>query len=304
MTTASYPVTGQNITHAMWSDLGRRHHQGIDTGMTMTLSSTTDIATIAVGRASFMGFELEVTDPHALTLPAVATTKTYVVGVLYDPADEAATEGPLSLVVGVKGLITVPTGGALWPLYEVTRQPSQTLNLAAVVSYRALRMTTLYEPSAGVELPDKAFVQGPQMIVRPNGVWVNAGGNTAWASVGGDTGFVTSGFASSAGWSNAGSVYRILNGAVHLHLIATRTGGTLTATSAGDYSDTAIQTIPAAVRSDYLIVGRGNLTQSGSATIGFDWRITGAGAWTLTAANPGLVIATGSVLYATATYAI
>lgn len=303
MTTLSYPVTGDNLTHAQWSKILRRQHQGVDSGMTLTLSAVSDDATIATGRCSFMGFELDVTVAHVLTLAAVGTATTYVIGVLYDPALEDDAAGPLALTSGVKGSISIPSGGALWPLYEVTRQPSQTLNLAATKSYRAARSSLLVSTAAAAD-PDPAFAEGSLVLVRPTGVKVLDAEVGTWADVKSDTGFVTAGFSAGTGWSNAGSAYKILNGQVTLHLRATRTGSTVTSSASGSISDLVMLTIPAAVRTAWTLTGRGNVSLASGSSNGFDFKVSSAGAWTLTSANPSLSIAAGSTMFATISYAL
>jgi hypothetical protein len=303
MTTESYPIEGVNFTSQQFSKVLRRQHQGVDTGMSLSLSSTSNDATISTGRCNFVGFELEVTTAHVLTLPAVTSATTYVIGVLYSPANEDLDpDGPLSIVSGVKGAVSVPSGGAFWPLWEVTRQPSQTLNLATVVSYRVFRYSLLYAAN-GVTDPDPAFAQGGQLLVRRDGIKVLDGGQ--WVAVESDTGEVTSGFAASVGWSNPGAAYRVRNGQATLHLRATRAGSTITSdTTSGAIADTPMLTVPAAARSSWLLTGRGTVTLPGGGTQGFDWRLSTGGVWSLVSANPAVGFANGSVMYATVTYPI
>lgn len=301
MTTISYPIEGVNLDGDQWSKLLRRQHQGVDAGMSLSLSSTSNDATLSTGRANFLGFEIEVTTAHVVTLAAsTGSPVTYVIGVLYNPANAGLDpNGPLSIVSGVKGSISIPGGGVLWPLYEVTRYPSTTLNLSDVTSFRVFRASLLYT-ATGVTPPDPAYAQGAQVLVTRTGLKVADGG--VWYDVKADTGYQSNGFVARSGWSDQGCAYRILNGVVTLHLRALRSGTTITANSSGSLSDSPMIEVPTPVRQSWLVTGGGTLTTASSSTLGFDWRLSQSGVWSITSASPNTPIANGTVLYATATY--
>ena len=301
MTTTSYPITGENVTHAMWSKLEQRHHQGVDSGMTLSLSSTE--ATVAVGRCSFMGFALEVTVAEAFTLAAVVSTTVYVVGVLYDPADEAEAYGPLTLVSGIKGAITVPGGGALWPLYEVTRQPAQALTLATVKSYRVTRASLLFKGS-GVSDPDPAFAVGPQVVVSADGVKALVSGS--WVDLKSDTGDRTDGITTPSDWSAAGTTWRILDGWADIDIYGLLlTGSGQTSSASGNLSDFRMLTLPAAVRPRRNKAVMGSLLLSTGASIPIFGVISSStGDYTITATAPGITVSAGARVTASISYAL
>lgn len=301
MTTESYPIEGKNFTSGQWSTIMRRQHQGVDAGMTLSLSSTSNDATISTGRLNFLGFELVVTSAHVVTLAAATGSPvTYVIGVVYDPADENADpDGPLSIASGVKGSITVPSGGVLWPLWEITRQPSQTLNLASVVSYRTARYSLLFAAN-GVSDPDPAFAQGGQVLVRRTGLKVLDGGS--WFDVKDDTGDQSAGVTNGAGWANNGTKWSVLNGVTFLDVIARRSGAAFTASSTGSLADQTILVLPAAARPKRMWVGGGSISVAGGGSYGCDVRVYPSGTVSLTATAPSLTVASSSDLFLSATY--
>ncbi|WP_030526602.1 hypothetical protein [Phycicoccus jejuensis] len=307
MTTLSYPINKKNITTAMWSKLLRRQHQGVDVSTILTLSSTSNVATVsAPSRLNFMGFELEVTEAHDLTLPAVTAgnpAKTYSIGVMYDPALEGRyPEGPLSLEVYTKGSIPIPAGGAWWPIWEVTRRESQTLDLAAQKSYRVARVSTLYADT-GVSNPDPAYAQGVQVVFRRDGVWLLEGGE--WKLIKADTGDRTDGVTTPTDWSAQGTAWSVLNGMVEVDIRGTlKSGSGQLATASGGITDFRMCTLPALARPRRTIPVEGSITTGGTsgATFALHGVIKQNGDFEITATAPNVRIGPGCTLYVHAVY--
>lgn len=304
MTTLSYPVNKKNITSAMWSKLLRRGHQGVDVSFNLSLSSTSNVATIsAPSRINFMGFELEVTEAHGVTLASVASgspAKTYVVGLMYDPANEGRDPGgPLSVAAFTKGAVTIPDGGAWWPIWEVTRQPSQTLDQASVKSYRVARMSVLYADT-GVSDPDPAYAQGVQMIVRRTGLKLLEAGQ--WKDIKDDTGDRIDGIATPSDWSASGSVWRVLNGMIDLDLRGKLlTGSGQTAGGSGNLNDFRLMTLPTAARPPRTKTFVGSVS-TGSASVPIYGVIKATGEVEITATAPGVTISAGALVYISVSY--
>jgi hypothetical protein len=300
MTTLSYPVEGKNYTSQQFSKIGRRQHQGVDVSMSLSLSSTSNDATVSTGRCNFMGYELEVSDPHVITLAAVTSAKTYVIGVMYDPANEGLDPGgPLAIASFTKGAIAIPAGGAWWPIWEVTRQPSQTLNLATVKLYRVARASLLYADT-GVSDPDPAYAQGTQLIVRPSGFKLLHGGQ--FVDVKDDPGDRTDGITTPADWSAAGTTWRVLNGMVDLDLRGKLlTGSGQTATASGNLNDFRLMTLPTAVRPPRTKTFVGSVS-TGTASVPIYGVINSAGEVQITATAPNVTVSAGALVYASVSY--
>lgn len=156
MTTTSFPIKDVNISHTMWRDLFGATagiFDPLNEGLGLTLSAVSDVATVATGKYRFRGFDLKVTVAHGLTLAAaVGSPKTHIIGILYTAADEDAADGPLSLTSYLSG--SEPDIDTFAPLYKVVRQPSQTLNLAAVTDLRQWVLPPIFRQ--GGALPDPA----------------------------------------------------------------------------------------------------------------------------------------------------
>ncbi len=309
MTTSSFPITGENINHEKWAQLFRRHHQGVDQGMTLTLSSVSDVATVSTGRAAFFGFMLLVTDPHELVLPADSVQRVWTIGIMYDPANEGAADGPLTLIRASKPSLVVPTGGFFMPLWDITRQPSQTLNLATVVSYRNQRASTLFADD-GVKNPPTDRMVGPAIVVRKFGIDVFDG--TEWTRLASDTGVRTDGFALPTGsneWVNAGSEWRVKDGVAQVVLAAKRTAGTTTSNSiSGSIPDIQVIRFPSGAKpptARYPIACYATLSGTSfqvGATVTTD---TAGNAWLyLVSTAPAVSIRPNDTVYATATFLV
>jgi hypothetical protein len=145
VTTASWPITNQPITHALWSDeFGGQ--DGIigdysGNGFRLVLPGTGDNATIKSGSARYRlrGFVLKVTADHTVNLPGVAVggaDKVYDIGIKYDATLEADSGGPLTVYSEIAGSYSDSSSVSYHKMYQVTRTASQALSAAAVVEYR------------------------------------------------------------------------------------------------------------------------------------------------------------------------
>lgn len=298
MTTTSFPITGDNITHGQWANLGGVG-DGIRKGDPFVLSPTTNDLTVPSGtHIGFRGFLLDVTTDHLLTLPAVTSDTTYRVAVMYDPANEAAAGGPLSLVAPVVGSEGVPAGGALLPLQDITRRNGVALNASTVQDYRYFNRGALTAPTA-LALPPASFYSKGAHLVLPTGLYVHNG--SAWVAVENDSGWRYDGFSAKSGWTNNGCAWRTRNGLAELRIRGKRTGSTLTFGTTGDLSDTAALVMPDATECNWLLVGSGSFTTS---TIwGFEYRIyNGSNEFTITSGMPNGVIGSGHYFFANLAY--
>lgn len=151
MTTVSWPVREQPITHELW----REEFAGAD-GITddlagdafrLTLPSSGDSATIlGSGKYRLRGYILQVTADHTVTIPAVVSgaARTYAVGIKYDPALEAAASGPLTIFSLQKGTFAPSGGTAYSTLWEVTRSAGQVLSAASLLDARSWAASSHY----------------------------------------------------------------------------------------------------------------------------------------------------------------
>jgi hypothetical protein len=210
MTTTSYPIKDQPIPHSQWRSLfeGRSGIIGYQAGRTsnlpLTLSSTDNTATVGTGRFDYRGFTLEVTAPHGLTLaPATSADIPYVIGIMYDPAKEGDTLGPLALFAQPKASLTVPTGGSYVMLYGVTRKAATVLSQALPVDFRYYESSPIFWPQSPTGAasgllgtnPNPADFPYGQVLIQPYpyNVMVRRGGvgtenwdsvtNPAWADL-------------------------------------------------------------------------------------------------------------------------
>jgi hypothetical protein len=190
MTTASYPLSSTNFPSSQWRSVFVASDGSASTSLDLTLSSVSDAATVGLGKVWYRGYVLEATVAHALTLAAVTgSAKTYSVGVMFDPANEATN--PLALYSALKTAITIPSGGSFHTLWEVTRQPSQTLNLATVADFRTYLGPRLWVP--GANLPTDAALgtvayDGANEWIRvrnsaKTGAQWNSVSNPAWTPI-------------------------------------------------------------------------------------------------------------------------
>lgn len=171
MTETSFPIVGSDFTSDEWSQALTGLGNGVldDWGNPYAITlNTNDTATIAVStvtgvaHAVVAGFGHRLTAAVTLSIPAVASTTTYNIGLLYDPAK---TTTPVLLTV-VSGAVTLTTGQVWLPLHVIVRQPSQALT-SAVLTTPMLKM----QPRASVGSEAALLAQNPQTYLQGTTVY-------------------------------------------------------------------------------------------------------------------------------------
>ena len=146
MTEVSFPVVNQPLSEAQWKTIALGIGQGIVDrgGFPYRLTSRSDVnntVTISVdtktGRneAILDGFAHQIDTAKVLSVPAVSTTTTYEIGLVYDPTQHGATGGPVKLSVWTSPA-DYSGGKNRLVLYTLVRQPSQALTAAALTEFR------------------------------------------------------------------------------------------------------------------------------------------------------------------------
>jgi hypothetical protein len=287
-----------NVTGTDWARLWVRDG-GVDSGISLTLSSTSDVGTISTGVGVWRGFILNVTAAHDVNLPAVTSAKTYSVGVLLDPADFSTAAGPLSIAVFDKTAITIPSGGGFWTLWEIDRIPATALSVSTVRTYRHGRGTPVIY-CATLPLPEQ-YSFG-QVAVTDSTMYVRniQGGVAAWHEVLDDTGDVTTGVIAGSGWANNGTAYRKKKGVVYVDAAATLTGPAFSGNATGSISDQLVVTMPAGARPTRMKTANGSLTLAGAdsgTTMDCGVRMYPDGRVVITNVPSSLTVATGSSFF-------
>lgn len=170
MAETSFPVVEKALTEAQWKTIALGIGQGIiDRGgfpyKLKSRDSVNNTVTIGVdsktGRSEAIldGFAHQIDVDKVLTIPAVTTTTVYEIGLLYNPLNVAAAQGPVTLTYW-----TAPgdytSGKNRLVLYRITRQPNQVITSAAVEEYRPrlspqiVVSTESHLPVAGTMLVD------------------------------------------------------------------------------------------------------------------------------------------------------
>lgn len=291
-----------NLTGPDWAGINLKT-VGVDAGMNLTLSSISDVGTISIGSGVWRGFELSVTAAHDVNLPAVATAKTYSIGVLFNPANYSTVAGPLSLAVFDKAAITVPSGGAFWTLWEVDRLPSSVLSTSTVRTYRSNRSGVVY----CTLLPPPAEYEFGTVAVTATSSWVRdiAGSAPTWKRIVDDTDWVTAGFTPGSEFANAGSRYRVLDGVTTTQVVVTCSNAGFFFDANGNRSDDPpLVTVPALARPSLVEVStRGYFrTQAGTSTAGVDMVLKTSGVVELVSAIPSLSVPNGARFAGTFTF--
>lgn len=204
MTESSGPKVGINFSDAMFSQIMARL-DGIvgDTNgsaYALTLSTTDNTASLGPGNSVSGGFGHSASGATQIPggIPAVVgsnTTRTDIIAIQYDPSDStdpfpcqiqrvAGVEGGSapSLAAASAGGAT-PAGGALLPLWQVTRASSQALSQATVVDLRRWTGPTWVIP-AGAPLPVTATLG--TVVRKANLTWIRTlqNGAAAWVPSG------------------------------------------------------------------------------------------------------------------------
>lgn len=187
MTESSFPLVGADFTSDQWSQTVAGLGNGVldDWGSPYAITlHTNDTATIAVStvsgiaRAVVAGFGHRLTAAVTVSIPAVSSTTTYSIGLLYDPA-QAAT--PVLLTV-LTGTVSLTTGQVWLPLHVIVRQATQALTAAALSS----PLLTV-QPRAAVASQAALLQQSPQTYLAGTTVFCKDTGNTYRADLVGST---------------------------------------------------------------------------------------------------------------------
>lgn len=159
MAQSSFPVLNQPLTDQQWGQVtlgfgsgvlgassGNYAYSGVNNAAnTAVLSAGTN----NMAQAIVAGYYHRIDANHTISLPASTSgTRTYYVGLTYDPLRHAEPEGPVSITVTT----SKPSGsGKVYlPLYEVVRTANQLLSDATVRVRRVL-----ISPTLSVATPDQ-----------------------------------------------------------------------------------------------------------------------------------------------------
>ena len=170
MAESSFPVLEQPLTDQQWGQVTLGFGSGVLGGSAgnyalVGVSNASNTAQLSAGggmsQAIVSGFYHRIDSNHTISLPAISSgTRTYYIGLTYDPLKPADPSGPVSITVTT----SKPSGsGKVYlPLYEVPRVPNELLT-DAIAKARVRRV--LISPTLSVasidELPDPAtMMQG------------------------------------------------------------------------------------------------------------------------------------------------
>lgn len=140
MTETSFPIVDQKLTDGAWAQTVGAVGNGIldDWGSPYAITvNTNDTVTIrrstvsGYARAVVNGFGHQIDANVNLTVPAVTSTTTYYVGLLYSPSNAAQ---PVKLVVLKGATVPLETGQEFLTLHQFTRGAGQTLAASTLYS--------------------------------------------------------------------------------------------------------------------------------------------------------------------------
>ena len=170
MAESSFPVLEQPLTDQQWGQVTLGFGSGVlgasaGNYALVGVSNASNTAQLSAGggmsQAIVSGYYHRIDSNHTISLPAISSgTRTYYIGLTYDPLKHADPSGPVSITVTT----SKPSGsGKVYlPLYEVPRVPNELLT-DAIAKARVRRV--LISPTLSVasidELPDPAtMMQG------------------------------------------------------------------------------------------------------------------------------------------------
>ena len=170
MAESSFPVLEQPLTDQQWGQVTLGFGSGVLGGSAgnyalVGVSNASNTAQLSAGggmsQAIVSGYYHSIDSNHTISLPAISSgTRTYYIGLTYDPLKHADPSGPVSITVTT----SKPSGsGKVYlPLYEVPRRPNELLT-DAIAKARVRRV--LISPTLSVasieELPAPAtMMQG------------------------------------------------------------------------------------------------------------------------------------------------
>ena len=191
MAESSFPVLEQPLTDQQWGQVTAGIGSGVlgatDGNYAYTrVDNAANTAVLSAGssmaQAIVAGFYHRIDSDHTVSLPAISSgTRTYYIGLTYDPLKHADPSGPVSVTVTT----SKPSGsGKVYlPLYEIERKPNQLLSQATNRVKRVLIAPTLSVASID-ELPDAStMMQGTMcQTTNLNMLWRVSG--TRWIPVG------------------------------------------------------------------------------------------------------------------------
>ena len=175
MAESSFPVLEQPLTDQQWGQVTAGMGSGVLGGSDgnyayQAVNNASNTAQLSAGssmaQAIVAGFYHRIDANHTITLPAISSgTRTYYVGLTYDPARHASPSGPVSITVTT----SKPSGsGKVYlPLYEVVRAANQLLSDATVRVRRVLISPTLSVASVE-EMPDPTTMMQGTMCQTSN----------------------------------------------------------------------------------------------------------------------------------------
>jgi hypothetical protein len=154
MTEYSQPLVGVDLEDDYWSQAVGASGNGIleDWGnpyaITVNTNDTVTIKVSSVGgdaRAVVAGFAHRMDANQVLSVPAVSTTTTYWIGLLYDPA---STTIPVMLKVLTGATLTLAAGQQFLPIHQIVRTSGQALLSATLLQMRPRIAPTITAPQA------------------------------------------------------------------------------------------------------------------------------------------------------------
>lgn len=191
MAESSFPVLEQPLTDQQWGQVTLGLGSGV-LGATSgnyaytNVNNATNTAQLSAGdgmaQAIVSGYYHRIDADHTISLPAISSgTRTYYVGLTYDPLKHADPSGPVSITVTT----SKPSGsGKVYlPLYEIVRQPNQLLSQATNRVKRVLIAPTLSVASIE-ELPDASTMMQGTLCQTSNLNMVWRASGSRWVPIG------------------------------------------------------------------------------------------------------------------------
>ena len=177
MAESSFPVLEQPLTDQQWGQVTLGFGSGVLGGSSgnyvlVGVDNASNTAQLSAGggmsQAIVSGYYHRIDSNHSISLPAISSgSRTYYIGLTYDPLKHADPNGPVSITVTT----SKPSGsGKVYlPLYEVPRLPNELLT-DAVAKARVRRV--LISPTLSVatieELPDASTMMQGTMCQTSN----------------------------------------------------------------------------------------------------------------------------------------
>lgn len=252
MTQTSYPLVGAALTGAQWrviQDVGDGITNDL-TGLSYAFAVTgADTGTIGLGQYRVDGVVHEISAAESVTLAAVSSPTTYLIGLKVDFALEN-TAGQIALVSGVKTTLLAGLTGAqvIVPLYEVDRAASTILSASVVRDLRVWSGEQIMSASLSAAPADAPI--GSVLRTTSGSSWYRRRGSSGpeWAGVLADPVELTAPTLAS-GWAPySGTPVQVRKdalGGLRFSGLAQRTGSAITLTGG---NTSLIGTLPADLR--------------------------------------------------------